>query len=138
MRPRAPAPIDIQRSRPIARLPGQEALARDAGVNMLRVGGTMVYESDLFYRLCDELGILVWQDFMFANMDYPVDDPSFSMSIHAEARHQLTRLASHPCVVAYCDKISQSLSVRPSVSISMTPPPMLAAGSADMDDVELS
>ncbi|MFO0905248.1 MAG: glycoside hydrolase family 2 protein [Pirellulales bacterium] len=76
--------------------------AVDMGANMLRVGGTMTYESDAFYRICDELGLLVWQDFMFANMDYPVDDPTFSMSIHAEARHQLTRLASHPCVVAYC------------------------------------
>ena len=77
-------------------------LARDAGVNMLRVGGTMVYESDTFYRLCDELGILVWQDFMFANMDYPVDDESFRSNVTAEATEQLTRLAAHPCVAVYC------------------------------------
>jgi beta-mannosidase len=77
-------------------------LARDAGVNMLRVGGTMVYESDAFYRLCDELGILVWQDFMFANMDYPVDDPAFAANIEAEATYQLRRLARHPSVAVYC------------------------------------
>ncbi|MBS0205814.1 MAG: glycoside hydrolase family 2 protein [Planctomycetes bacterium] len=77
-------------------------LARDAGANMLRVGGTMVYESDTFYRLCDELGILVWQDFMFANMDYPVDDVAFRKNVVAEATEQLTRLAAHPCVAVYC------------------------------------
>ena len=77
-------------------------LARDAGVNMLRVIGTMVYESSTFYRLCDELGILVWQDFMFANMDYPVGDAEFRRDIEAEAAHQLDRLQRHVCVAAYC------------------------------------
>jgi beta-mannosidase len=77
-------------------------LARAAGVNMLRVVGTMVYESDEFYRRCDELGILVWQDFMFANMDYPGDDPIFAANIAEEARYQLDRLAGHPSVVVYC------------------------------------
>jgi len=77
-------------------------LARDAGANLLRVGGTMTYESDLFYRLCDELGLLVWQDFMFANMDYPVHDESFANNVTAEATYQLRRLSPHPCVVVYC------------------------------------
>ncbi|MEK6260650.1 MAG: glycoside hydrolase family 2 protein [Planctomycetota bacterium] len=77
-------------------------LARDAGANLLRVGGTMIYESDLFYRLCDELGLLVWQDFMFANMDYPVHDESFANNIAAEATQQLQRLSPHPCVAIYC------------------------------------
>ena len=77
-------------------------LARDAGANLLRVGGTMTYESDLFYRLCDELGLLVWQDFMFANMDYPVHDESFANNITAEATQQLQRLSPHPCVAVYC------------------------------------
>ncbi|HZZ71723.1 MAG TPA: hypothetical protein VFE24_05690 [Pirellulales bacterium] len=77
-------------------------LAREAGMNMLRIGGTMAYETDAFYRLCDELGILVWQDFMFANMDYPVDDPAFRENIRAEAVEQITRLAQHPSVAIYC------------------------------------
>ncbi|MBM4076469.1 MAG: glycoside hydrolase family 2 protein, partial [Planctomycetes bacterium] len=77
-------------------------LVRDAGANMLRVGGTMVYESDRFYELCDELGLLVWQDFMFANMDYPVDDPQFRKNIEQEVTEQLSRLASHPSVAIYC------------------------------------
>ena len=75
---------------------------RDAGANMLRIGGTMMYESDDFYRLCDELGILVWQDFMFANMDYPVGDAGFRREIEDEARQQLARLHRHPCIAAYC------------------------------------
>lgn len=77
-------------------------LARDAGVNMLRVGGTMIYESDTFYRLCDELGIMVWQDFMFANMDYPVEDESFRHNLATEVTEQLRRLSKHACVVVYC------------------------------------
>lgn len=76
--------------------------ARDAGANMLRVGGTMIYESDAYLALCDELGILVWQDFPFANMDYPVDEPEFRENIVAEARGQITRQAAHPSLVIYC------------------------------------
>jgi beta-mannosidase len=77
-------------------------LARDAGLNMLRVGGTMVYESDAFYALCDELGILVWQDFMFANMDYPVADAGFREEIEREVAYQLGRFSKHACLAAYC------------------------------------
>ncbi len=98
----------------------QESLARDlrlakeAGANMLRVGGTMVYESDRFYRLCDELGILVWQDFMFANMDYPVEDAKFRANIEAEARQQLSRLSAHPSVVVFCgnSEVEQQAAMR--------------------------
>ena len=75
---------------------------RDSGANMVRIGGTMTYESEDFYRLCDEMGILVWQDFMFANMDYPVADPAFRREIEAEARQQLARLHRHPSIAAYC------------------------------------
>lgn len=77
-------------------------LAKEANINMLRVGGTMVYEQDLFYRLCDEMGILVWQDFMFANLDYPVDDPVFRANIEIEVRQQLRRLQRHSCIAVYC------------------------------------
>ncbi len=77
-------------------------LMRDAGLNMVRVGGTMVYESDAFYGLCDELGILVWQDFMFANMDYPVDDPEFRVQIERESEFQLNRMRRHVSIAAYC------------------------------------
>jgi beta-galactosidase/beta-glucuronidase len=75
---------------------------RDAGATMIRVGGTMVYEDDVFYTLCDELGLQVWQDFMFANMDYPVDDPQWLESVTTEVTQQLQRLSRHPSVVVYC------------------------------------
>ncbi|MDB4979947.1 MAG: beta-mannosidase, partial [Myxococcales bacterium] len=75
---------------------------RRAGMNMLRVGGTMVYETDDFYDLCDELGILVWQDFMFANMDYPAADPSFLADVVAEARQLLERLQARPALAVLC------------------------------------
>jgi beta-mannosidase len=77
-------------------------LLAEAHGNMIRVGGTMVYETDAFYRACDELGIMVWQDFMFANMDYPVDDRAFADTVRDEADQQLRRLSRHPAVVAYC------------------------------------
>jgi beta-mannosidase len=75
---------------------------RAAGMNMLRVGGTMAYESDSFLNLCDEYGILLWQDFMFANMNYPDEDPEFMASVSLEARQQLSRLAVHPCLAVLC------------------------------------
>lgn len=77
-------------------------LAAHANANMIRVGGTMVYETDDFYRACDELGLMVWQDFMFANMDYPVGDEAFRTSVDAEARQQVARISAHPSVVAWC------------------------------------
>ena len=76
--------------------------ARDAGMNMLRLSGTLFYEDDAFYEICDELGILVWQDFMFANMDYPATDEAWSASVEREARELLGRLQSRACVVVLC------------------------------------
>src|SRR4029078_11675344 len=65
---------------------------RDAGMNMLRIGGTMVYESADFFDLCDAYGILVWQDLMFANMDYPDGDEEFVAGVTRELRQQLQAL----------------------------------------------
>lgn len=75
--------------------------ARDAGMNLLRLSGAMVYESDEFYRLCDELGILVWQDFAFANFDYPVDEP-FLASCRREAEQLLERTAGRCSLAVAC------------------------------------
>jgi len=75
---------------------------REAGVNMLRIGGTMTYESDRFHDVCDELGILVWQDFMFANMDYPWQDESFADSVSREATQVLESLQARPSTAVVC------------------------------------
>jgi beta-mannosidase len=75
---------------------------RDAGMNMLRIPGIACYESDDFLDLCDELGLLLWQDFMFANLDYPDADPAFMTVVEREARDQLGRLARRPSLTVVC------------------------------------
>ncbi|MBU8922688.1 MAG: glycoside hydrolase family 2 protein [Bacteroidales bacterium] len=75
--------------------------AADAGMNMIRVWGGGVYEDDEFYSLCDSLGILVWQDFMFACAMYPWN-PDFLDSVREEAVYNVKRLAGHPCIALWC------------------------------------
>ena len=72
-----------------------------ANMNMLRVWGGGIYEEDIFYNLCDSLGILVWQDFMFACAMYP-SDSSFLHSVHHEAIDNVKRLRKHPSIVLWC------------------------------------
>ncbi|SFK29500.1 beta-mannosidase [Amycolatopsis sacchari] len=74
--------------------------ATDAGVNLLRVWGGGIYESDEFYDLADERGILVWQDFLFACAAYPEEEP-LRGEVVAEAREAVTRLAPHPSLVLW-------------------------------------
>lgn len=76
-------------------------IARDTGLNMLRVAGMTVYETPAFLTLCDELGIMVWHDFMLARFDYP-DTPEFQARICAEARAFLTMAQAHPCLTVLC------------------------------------
>ncbi|MFM2418996.1 MAG: hypothetical protein RL385_3719, partial [Pseudomonadota bacterium] len=76
--------------------------ARAAGMNMLRVAGIGTYPGADFYALCDELGILVFQDFMFANLDYPVGDATFLAEVQAEARQVVGALGQHPCLTVLC------------------------------------
>jgi beta-mannosidase len=71
-----------------------------AGINYIRVWGGGVYESEDFYRLCDELGLLVGQDFLFACAAYPEEEPFWS-EVEAEARDNLARLAPHPSLVTW-------------------------------------
>ena len=65
--------------------------AVNANMNTVRVWGGGIYESEDFYDLCDELGLIVWQDFMFACSLYPGDD-NFLESVKKEAEYQITRL----------------------------------------------
>ncbi len=76
--------------------------ARDAGLNLLRIPGFAAYEDDAFHALCDELGILVWQDLTFANLDYPFADPAFRALALAEVRWAIDRLAGRPSVAIIC------------------------------------
>ena len=75
--------------------------AKNAKMNMLRVWGGGVYESDDFYDLCDSLGIMVWQDFMFAGGMYPGDE-AFINNVREEVKYQINRLKHHPCIVLWC------------------------------------
>ncbi len=76
-------------------------IAVESNMNMLRVWGGGVYESDEFYEYCDEQGVLVWQDFMFACSFYPWDDAFFS-SVEEEARQNIRRLRNHPSLAIWC------------------------------------
>ncbi|MBL7812493.1 MAG: hypothetical protein JNL57_09750 [Bacteroidetes bacterium] len=80
--------------------PGLQRLA-GTGANMLRVWGGGTYEDDWFYNRCDSLGLLVWQDFMFAGSLYPAHK-EFIQNVTAEAQYQVRRLRSHPCMALWC------------------------------------
>ena len=72
----------------------------DANINLLRVWGGGMYESDDFYGLCDELGVLVWQDFLFACAAYPEEEP-IRGEVIAEASQNIARLMPHPSLVLW-------------------------------------
>jgi len=76
-------------------------LARDAHMNMVRVWGGGIYEHGIFYELCDRLGLMVWQDFMFACGEYP-EDAWFLRQVKNEAEKAVVRLRNHPCIALWC------------------------------------
>ncbi|WP_299664845.1 glycoside hydrolase family 2 protein [uncultured Polaribacter sp.] len=73
----------------------------DANMNMIRVWGGGFYENDIFYNLCDELGLVVWQDFMFACTLYP-SDKEFVDNVKQEAIENIKRLRNHPSIGVWC------------------------------------
>ncbi|MDD2636165.1 MAG: glycoside hydrolase family 2 TIM barrel-domain containing protein [Bacteroidales bacterium] len=76
-------------------------LAKEANFNMLRVWGGGIYENDEFYEICDSLGIMVWQDFMFSCAMYPLDE-EITNNITEEVKYQVKRLYNHPSIVMWC------------------------------------
>jgi beta-mannosidase len=75
---------------------------RRGGMNMIRVCGPFFYEDDALYDACDEQGILIWQDYPFANMDYPDDDPEFVAGVEREALGFLDRTQTAASLVVLC------------------------------------
>jgi beta-mannosidase len=74
---------------------------KDANMNMIRIWGGGIYEDDEFYKACDENGILVWQDFMFAGSFYPADE-AFLNNVKEEVKDQVNRLQNHPSIAIWC------------------------------------
>lgn len=93
----------------IVALPGGRAdyepwlrLAAEAGMNMIRIPGITTYESAEFFKLCDELGLMVWQDVMLANFDYPASDEKLMIHVKTELVQLLARLQASPSLVVLC------------------------------------
>jgi beta-mannosidase len=76
--------------------------AVEANFNMLRVWGGGIYEDEAFYNACDELGICVWQDFMFAGTAYPTPDQAFMKTVKPEIEDAVRQLRHHPCIALWC------------------------------------
>jgi beta-mannosidase len=93
-------PVDAYHSRDRERIPAIMKLLDDIGCNAVRCWGGNVYEDPLFYRSCDELGIMVWQDFAMACGTYPIDG-EFAARIREEAVQVVRSLRQHPSIVLW-------------------------------------
>ncbi|MDP9840366.1 beta-mannosidase [Neorhizobium huautlense] len=93
----------------IVSLPGGRAdyepwlkLAAEAGMNMIRIPGIAAYETAEFFKLCDELGIMVWQDLMFANFDYPANNEALLIHVKTEVEQFLKLTSASPSLAILC------------------------------------
>ncbi len=77
-------------------------LAKEANMNMLRIWGGGIYEDDAFYEACDEMGIMVWQDFMYACAQYPDEYKWFRDIVYDESEKVVLSLRNHPSIVLWC------------------------------------
>jgi beta-mannosidase len=93
-------PADAYHSRDVERIPRIIDLAVECGCNMLRCWGGNVYENDLFYDLCDEKGLLIWQDFGMGCAVYPQDE-EFQRALAHEAGIVVRRLRGHACIALW-------------------------------------
>lgn len=84
--------------------------AKDANMNMLRVWGGGMYESDEFYHMADQMGIMIWHDFMFACALYPSDD-EFLSSVRLEIEQQVQRLQHHPSIVLWAGNNENEMAI---------------------------
>ena len=76
--------------------------AVESNMTMIRVWGGGQYEPGWFYDLCSELGLMVWQDFMFSCSLYPAHDRAWLSSVRREVLQQIRRLSGHPCMALWC------------------------------------
>jgi beta-mannosidase len=102
-------PVDPYHSRDEARIPQIMELLKDIGCNAVRCWGGNVYEAPLFYNLCDELGIMVWQDFAMACAVHPTDE-EFKKVIYDETAQIIRSLRQHPSIILWagdneCDQV---------------------------------
>jgi beta-mannosidase len=103
-----------------------------ANMNMIRVWGGGIYEPDAFYELCDEKGLLVWQDFMFACAHYP-ETENFTASVTIEVEEQVRRVRTHACLAVWCGNNESQAMNR--INVDKGGDPVRLSGTALYDDL---